>query len=575
MHPEGELWVRSIKVRVMGEHDEPIGILGISEDISERKRTEEALRKAHEELELRVAERTRELTSANRTLAAQIAARQKVEEALRESEEKYRTLVESSPEAIFVQTGGCFAFLNSAAVRLFGLKSADRLLGRPVIEVFHPEDRSRIAERIRILNEQKIPVPNLEERCLRPDGTHVEVEVSAVPLQYDRQDGALVFAREIRERKRAERALKESETRFRSVFDNTSVPIALVDLTGHILLVNEAFEQFLAYGRGELKGVHYSRITHPEDLEADEEKLEALLKSGAGHYQMDKRYLSRSGRVVWGRLTVSLVSDPQKGPQYLVGICEDITERKALEIHASRVRHLTSIGELAAGVAHEINNPINGIINYAQIMLDTEDDPDMRAQLLPKVIQEGERIAGIVKKLLSFARATHNDKQPVRVEPILADSIALMAARFRKDGIRITLDIADSLPPILANRQEIEQVFLNLLSNARYSLNEKFPEMDDRKRIEIRAARVDPSQGDRVRVSILDSGTGIPRPVLDRIFDPFYSTKPPDEGAGLGLSISYGIVAEHAGRIYFESEPGHCTQAIVELPAAVETTAGD
>ncbi len=502
--------------------------------------------------------------------------------------------------------------------------------------------------------------------------------------------------------KRTEALLRESETRFRSLFDNASVPIALGDLAGRIIVCNEAWDRFLGYAKGELVGKHFPEFTHPEDLDLDSENYRELLKRGSGHYVIDKRYLRKDGCTVWGRLSLSLISELEGRPQYFVGICEDITrrkqaeaelrrseerfraltestsdwiweidrsgafvyvspkvvqllgyspreimgrsfsefmpaeeakaaltifeqqslagkpyeavektylhrdgqrvilessgvpvfdatglvvgcrgidrditDRKALEIRATRLRHLTSIGELAAGVAHEINNPITGIINYSQILLDEAGGNPIEEQLLPKIIQEGERIAGIVKSLLSFARAANTAKQAVPVEPMLRDSMALMAAQFRKDGVSLKLDLAAEVPLIMANRQEIEQVFLNLLSNARYALNQRFPAGASGKQIEISIEAVRSSATEVVRVAFLDHGAGIPAAIRERIFDPFFSTKPPDEGAGLGLSISYGIVKEHGGQIYFESVEGEYTRAVLEFPVAARSSGGD
>jgi signal transduction histidine kinase len=250
----------------------------------------------------------------------------------------------------------------------------------------------------------------------------------------------------------------------------------------------------------------------------------------------------------------------------MIIVLRDVTEKKKMQTETMRASHLAAVGELAAGVAHEINNPINGIINYAQILADDCEEGGRDAEIPNRIIKEGERIAGLVRNLLSFARDRKEEHSPMRLQDVLSDALALTHTQMRKDSIKLKLDVPDDLPKIKGRSQEIQQVFLNILSNARHALNQKFPGVNEKKRLEIEGELTDIKGRRYVRMTFHDAGVGMPEHVLGRICDPFFSTKPKNEGTGLGLSISYGIVKDHGGRLWFDSLEGAYTKAVVDLP---------
>lgn len=234
---------------------------------------------------------------------------------------------------------------------------------------------------------------------------------------------------------------------------------------------------------------------------------------------------------------------------------------------ALRAKHLASIGELAAGVAHEINNPVNSIINYAQILMDGPSDSPGDQDISGRIIKEGNRIAYIVRSLLSFGRENREEKGPVNIREILDEILVLMKAQLKKDGIELKMDIDEGLPLVTANRQQLQQVFLNLLSNAKYALNQKYPDrLSGKKTIEIRGESIVEDRNSYVRLVFLDNGTGMPDDILDRVTDPFFTTKPVGQGTGLGLSISHGLIKDHGGRLFLESKHGEFTKVIIDLP---------
>jgi PAS domain S-box-containing protein len=248
-------------------------------------------------------------------------------------------------------------------------------------------------------------------------------------------------------------------------------------------------------------------------------------------------------------------------------LVSDITEKMAMQAEAVLAGHMASLGELAAGVAHEINNPITGIINYGQILKNECSPESMEKDIGERIVKEGERIGRIVKTLLSFARDGRKEKKPIRVPAVLEESIILTQAQIQKEGIDLKIDLPDDLPEVDANFQQIQQGFLNIINNARYALNEKFPGRHKNKRFEITGEKV--TIGDRpyVRIVFYDQGVGIPAHQLSMLTKPFFSTKPFGKGTGLGLNITQRIIADHGGYLSFESVKGEFTRVIVDLPA--------
>ncbi|MFH0730784.1 MAG: ATP-binding protein [Pseudomonadota bacterium] len=210
----------------------------------------------------------------------------------------------------------------------------------------------------------------------------------------------------------------------------------------------------------------------------------------------------------------------------------------------------------------------DGIINYAQILADDASASGSNTEIPTRIIKEGDRIADIVKNLLFFSRQGSGEKKPVSVRLVLEDSLALFEAQFRKEGIHVSVDIPDDIPTIMVCRQQIQQVFMNILANSRHALMGRSNETNWKKRIEIKAWAPEPKGVKMVALSFFDNGTGIAPELLERVFDPFFTTKADGEGTGLGLSISYGIVRDHGGSLMIESEPGDNTRARVYLPAS-------
>jgi signal transduction histidine kinase len=247
----------------------------------------------------------------------------------------------------------------------------------------------------------------------------------------------------------------------------------------------------------------------------------------------------------------------------------DVTDRLIAENQIRESEKMRSIALLASGVAHEINNPISGIMGYAELTLDTVGADHPVAGFAREIIQETRRVADIVKNLLRFARQEENDQSPASVRDMIEGTLTLVRTLLRHSRVILEVDIPEKLPPIRCRIQQIQQVLMNLLTNARDALNEKYPEHHPDKKILITARPLEENAATWVRITIEDHGTGIPTEIQTRIFETFFTTKSRDKGTGLGLSISTDIIKGHHGRITFDSKPGQYSRFHIDLPADV------
>jgi len=366
-------------------------------------------------------------------------------------------------------------------------------------------------------------------------------------------------------------ARQQAEARTRAIIDNMFDGLITVKEDGTIDTLNVAASRMFGYQPREVVGEKLDRLvifkgTAPAGPESE---------LGEDFFRLVDNSSERSGRRQDGAtfpLQIA-VSRMLFGPQTLyIAMVRDITEEKIRKSEALQAGKLAAIGELAAGVAHEINNPINGVINYAQIMLDDQggdSSPETR-DILGRIIKESERVAGIVSHLLSFARQRDEDVGNIRLHEIIADSISLVKHQLRKDGINLTVEVPEDLPPLRGNPHKLEQVFLNIFSNARYALNEKYPGQDPAKRLEISSFLTKVAGVETIRTTITDHGTGIAPEIIDRIFMSLFSTKPPGQGTGLGLGISRDLVQDHGGQLQVASTVHEHTTVTIDLPANQE-----
>ncbi|HET97845.1 MAG TPA: PAS domain-containing sensor histidine kinase [Desulfurivibrio alkaliphilus] len=345
--------------------------------------------------------------------------------------------------------------------------------------------------------------------------------------------------------------------------------IFTVDGQGLVSSWNDRAEEATGYQRWEVMGRPCPLFADLDLADcAGVEAGEALLARIGRLSGSECQVTLKDGRLRLLRVDTGLLRHPDGEVVGAIGSFEDVTEEKLRAAETMRAGQLAAIGELAAGVAHEINNPINGIINFAQLLVD--DSPGGEGgEMLVRIIEEGERIADIVRNLLSFSRQHRTeDVEPVMIGEVIDNALALYTHQMFKDGITLSVDLDEGLPLLSVNPQQLQQVFLNLLSNARHALNQRYPGKDPDKRLDIRARPWSENGNSYVRTTVTDHGTGIPREIIEHIFEPFFSSKKMGEGTGLGLSISQGIMRELGGFLRVESEYGKHTTMMVDLPVS-------
>ena len=247
-------------------------------------------------------------------------------------------------------------------------------------------------------------------------------------------------------------------------------------------------------------------------------------------------------------------------------VIRDITGERAQEAQLRQHQKLEAIGTLAAGVAHEINNPLNGILNYGALIKRGLDPDSPLATFAAGIVEECERIGTIVGNLLSFSRQGQESHQPTDMKAVIEATLNLMRAMLFKDQIAVEVHLDEELPEIVCHRQQVQQVLLNVLSNASDAVNARFGDSPGDKKIRIYARTQTRHDVEWLSIIVEDCGVGVPDAIVERVFDPFFTTKPRDKGTGLGLSVSHGIVAEHRGRMYFARNQDGDTQVHIELP---------
>ncbi len=247
-------------------------------------------------------------------------------------------------------------------------------------------------------------------------------------------------------------------------------------------------------------------------------------------------------------------------------VLKDITRINRLMTEARLLSHIASIGQLATSVAHQINNPINGIINYAQILKDEFREQGISNEIPERIIKESDRIVNITKSLLTIAGKTEYRESSANISNIVHDVILLVENQLLKSRIGVKLDISPNMPDVIVCYQEIQHAFLNIINNARDALNRKFSGSNDDKTLRISVELISKGGRHHVRTLFHDKGEGIPCNILDKISTPFFTSRPIGQGMGLGLSMASEIINKHGGKLSVESEEGMFTKVIVDLP---------
>jgi len=538
-----------------------LGIVELFNDITDWKLFEKWLKVAQKDSENLVKERTAKLLESNKHLRQEVLGRQRTEMALLRARKGSELLYRVIPSAIYtVDLNRRITSWNDKAEALTGY-TREEIVGKPcsIFAMFPCTEECGIFS-------DSIPKPIVGRECIiRTKNAQRRVISKNGDLLQD-DDGNVIGAVEsfedITDIKKVEEQLVSEHEKLKGM-------LAAMHQSMHIL----GPEHVIEYQNDEAKatfgdrfGEKCYRVYRERDTPCDNCLMEAAIDTES----IQRTEIFMSGSTYYDQSYTPFMD--AVGQAKVLVLLRDITEEKHRHAETLRAVQLASVGQLAAGVAHEINNPINGIINYAQIIQDEVDESQAMSNtnIAKKIIREGERVASIVSNLLSFARQKEDESEEISLVDVIQDAVDLIRYQLSKNSITLEMNISEKLPKVLGHHQQLQQVFLNLFSNARFALNQRFPDKDPQKKISIVGEVVEVDGLKYVRIVFQDMGTGIPKEKVGKIFEPFFSSKIQGEGTGLGLSISKEIIAKHGGFLRVQSQEGDFTRMIVDLPLSSE-----
>jgi len=499
--------------------------------------------------------------------ARDVSERKEAEEALRESEERYRTILEEMGDGYFeVTLAGKYTFVNDSMCLITGY-SKEEMLGMDYRVLTPQDDAGRVHKVYNEMYRTGRPLERFSAELIRKDGGRRFCEVSASLLR-NRAGEVIGFRgvhRDITERKEAEEALGRSEEKYRTILEDMEDSYFEVDLAGNFTFANDSTCRSLGYPREETVGMNYRDFTSEEDVGVVYQAFNQVYRTGQPARDISWTVVRKDGTRGIVEASVFLLRDDEGEIIGFRGIGRDVSERRAVQQQLLMSSKLASIGELASGVAHELNNPLTGIMGYAQLLTAKQNVPEDVKVDLDRIYGESQRAAKIVQNLLSFARRRKPEKSYFDVNELVQRVLELRDYELRTSNIGVYIDLAADLPWTMADYHQIQQVLLNIIINSEQAVGE----VKRRGKIRVTTGMKEGC----IRISVADNGPGIPAEQVGKVFDPFFTTKEVGSGTGLGLSVCHGIVTQHGGNIYVEGQKGRGTTFTVELPPVGETEA--
>lgn len=544
-------------------------------DITAQIAAQQEIKRLNDDLMHRVEARTAELQSANRLLKEEITERERYEQAKRESEEKYRMVVEHVNEGLAVAQGSFLCYINAKTVELLG-RPLHEIYSTPFLEFAHPEDRPRLRDNYsRRLAGETVP-GSYTFRFLRPGGEVRWMQVGAVAVEWEKNPAVLNFLSDVTERLASENALRRSEARLHAMFNNAAVALSLTDPHGRFIDVNESWAKTLGYGVEECRGLTVFDITHPDELPASRDSMQLLLGGQVTSSRMEKRYLHKSGNVVWADVAVTPIRGEDGNVEVMIGGFVDITERKHIEVDIRRAlekeKELNELkSKFVTMTSHEFRTPLSTILSSTELLEHYADQLGAadRAEILNSIQLAVKRMTGLMEDVLMIGQSEAGKMKfaPAPLDLIkfctdLLNEFKLVLPsnlRLRYQEPQCVQDCPDTVCcKVRADEKLLRRIFGNLLSNAiKYSPGGGEIEFIMR------------CNGEVAKIEVRDQGIGIPPEDQKHLFESFHRAANVGNisGTGLGLSIVKYAVDQHGGTINFVSEPGKGTSFTVCLPS--------
>lgn len=480
---------------------------------------------------------------------------------LKWAELMFESFIDSIDVGVYVlDCNGVVTRVNAYMVEQYQWDT-DELVGKNIFELLPDLAQLGVEERFKqVISERRVmELVNLQRKDRQ--GRDIFFNLKGIPiLDGSGVKGVLAVMNDITEKRVLQFQVAETEQYLQNLIDNANDIIYTLDSEGNVTFLNKMGQKIMGYTFYRSERDHYSKYVLQKDQPRHEKYFRKTLKGSVARYES----------VIRGNddklLNVLINLTPiRKGEEIVgvLGIARDITERKQMEAQLLQASKMAAIGELASGVAHEINNPvgiISGTAEQVQFLVEhCRDNPQAMAARLSKHIdiirEQAERCKKITQGLLNFARKTEIHSVDVNLAKLIEETLALVENRALSEGKRITAILPEHPPSLHADPHQLEQVFLNLVNNALDATD-----LDGTVTIEIK------TENGLVRIDFVDDGIGVPEENIKKIFDPFFTTKPIGKGTGLGLSICFGIIQNLNGRIEVESKPGEGTRFTVRIP---------
>lgn len=528
-----------------------------------------------------------------------ITEQRRAERDLAMSEERYRLLVDMSPDAIVAHVDGRLVFVNDACVRMMGASSPAELLGRSIRDFIHPDHWAASAERTRRVLEEGERAPMRETVFVRVDGQPISVESTGCPITFDGQRAALATFRDVSARKRDEEALRENAARYRLLTEDVKDVVWVMDAaTLSFDYVSPAVERLRGYTPEEVMAMPMTHALANDAAEfvralmADRvaalEAAEAIAAAHGGEaapstafYTEEVAQPCKDGSTVWTEVITNFYRDPASGRVKIRGVTRDISERRRAEeerarlgAHLQQAQKMESVGRLAGGIAHDFNNMLSVILGNIELALhEVAADSQVHADLL-EVQRAARHSADITRQLLAYARRQPVSPTSLDINASVAKSLSLLRPLLGED-LAVQWQPGAGLWHVLMDAAQLDQVVTNLCVNARDAIPGAGRLTLSTDNVTLDAAFCaqydDAVPGDYVRLTVADDGVGMPPEIIGKIFEPFFTTKPVGEGTGLGLATVYGAVRQNGGFVRVASEAGLGTTFDVYLPRHVAT----
>ncbi|HTO20847.1 MAG TPA: PAS domain S-box protein [Spirochaetia bacterium] len=490
---------------------------------------------------------------------------------LRQSEVRYRSLIERAPAAMFVMEGGRLSYFNDRAMQMLGY-AREQMRGLPMTSILHPDDLKLAREMFDARSEGE-DLPTSLTRIRTRSGSLLWVETVGQKIQWEGRPAVLYFSTDVSARVEAEKALRESELRYRiseskyrNLIEVAPEAIYVVE-DGRISFCNSHFQEMLGYREEEIRGRSIQDLTHPDDLGASMERY-ARRVEGQVLPAAVLRHVRKDGAVIWVETVGQRIE--WEGRPAVLYFSSDVTARKTLEEQYVQAQKMEAIGRLAGGVAHDFNNLLQVILGFATTLKDYLDDRPAVLRDLGMIEEAATKAASLTQQLLAFSRKQVIKPRVIDIGQLLQRSEQILGRLLGHD-ISLVVKLGTEDSRVRADESQLQQVVMNLAINARDAMPSGGTITVTLDNVVLPGdAAAELPAGSYVRLVVEDTGRGMDAETLRRLFEPFFTTKENGTGSGLGLSIVYGVVRQAGGRIHAESTPGSGSRFVVYLPRVFE-----